>query len=122
MISPKRHYTILASLALIAIMIASGCTSSGEKAGTSPAQADDGGYHSSFAELAGTYVSAADSSSSIILYPDGAARIQAGTSGVDTSIYMEMGVLKLADGTEIGSYPIENGTLIYQGVKYLKQS
>jgi hypothetical protein len=115
---------IFSCLVLVVAIFSCGCTSSpGNTAGSSSgAGADDNGYHSSFAELAGTYVNEDNPSSSIILYPDGAAHIGTGSSGTDTSIYMESGVLYLADGTSIGAYPIQEGTVTYQGSKFRKQS
>jgi ABC-type Fe3+-hydroxamate transport system substrate-binding protein len=125
MVFYEQYGKTLVCLALIMIAIAGGCTSSGSTAGSStgsPDAADDGGFHSSFAELAGTYVSTDDPASSISLDPTGAARVVTGSNSYDTSIYMENDVLRLADGTSIGPYPIQDGTLIYQGVKYQKQS
>jgi hypothetical protein len=122
MVLSQQYSLTIACLALIMVVIAGGCISSGSTSGSSDAAADTGGYHSSFAELAGTYVSADDPASSIILDPMGAARIVTGSSQSDTSIYREMDVLRLADGTSLGPYPIQDGTLIYRGVKYQKQS
>lgn len=126
MVHYKRYYTALGILALIMVVITSGCTSSGSEtantAGSSSGSGDNGEFHSSFAELAGTYVNVENPVSSIILNPYGGARIETGTSGTDTSIYMEMGTLKLADGTIIGDYPIKDGTLTYQGMTFRKQS
>jgi hypothetical protein len=124
MVSVSRYCMALFCLVLVIAIFSCGCTSSqGSTAGSSSGTgADDNGYHSSFAELAGTYVNVDNPSSSIILYPDGAARIGTGSSGTDTSVYMETGVLYLADGTSIGAYPIEDGTLTYQGSKFRKQS
>jgi hypothetical protein len=71
--------------------------------------------------MAGTYVNEENRLSYIILYPDGAAHVETLTSGIDTSFFMESGTLRLADGTSIGNYPIEGGTLIYQGMKFKKE-
>ena len=124
MASVSRDYMVLTGLVLVIAVFSCGCTSSsGSTTGSSSVTgAADNGYHSSFAELAGTYVNADDPSSSIILYPDGAARVTTGSSNTDTSIYMESDVLYLADGTSIGTYPIQDGTLTYQGSKFRKQS
>ena len=120
------------SLALIGIMlvlgvIISGCTSSGSPSaarndGGSSAAADTGEFHSDFAAMAGTYVSVNDPSSYIVLDPTGAARVVTGSSQSDTSYYMEMGELKLADGTALGPYPVQDNSLVFQGVNYKKQS
>ena len=121
----KRYFLPAACFALILLAITAGCTSSGGSSGSSDgstgAVGDPGEFHSTFAELAGTYVNADDTSSSIILDPTGAATVVKGSSRSDTSIYMEMGVLYLADGTSIGPYPIQDNSLIYEGVKYQKQ-
>ena len=128
MVSVSRYCLVISCLVLAVAIFSCGCTSSpgssaqsgsGSSAGTS---SDDSGYHSSFAELAGTYVNVDDPSSSIILYPDGAAHVGNGGAGTDTSIYMESDTLYLADGTKIGAYPIQDGTLTYQGAKFRKQS
>jgi hypothetical protein len=124
MASVSRYCMIVSCLVLVIAIFSCGCTSSsGSTAGgSSGTGADNSGYHSTFAELAGTYVNVDNPSSSIILYPDGAAHIGTGSSGTDTSIYMESDVLYLADGTSIGAYPIQDGTLTYQGSKFRKQS
>ncbi len=120
MVFHPRFYPALVSLALIIMILATGCTSSGEAGGSTAG--DSSGYHSSFAGLAGTYVNVDDPASSIVLDTTGFARIVAGSSVVETSIFMEEGVLMLADRTSIGPYPIQDDALIYQGVKYRKQS
>jgi hypothetical protein len=119
----QRHYATLVCLALVMVVISGGCTSPAatDQAGN-PVSADESRFHSSFAELAGTYVSTGNPSSSIILDPTGAARIVEGSSSTDTSIYMEMGVLRLADGTSLGPYPVQDGVLVYQSIRYQKQS
>ena len=121
MILYKRYFLPVACLALILLAVTAGCTSSGNSEQSSSAAADPGEFHSTFAELAGTYVSTDDPSSSIILDPTGAATVVKSGSRSDTSIYMELGVLYLADGTSIGPYPIQDETLVYEGVKYRKQ-
>lgn len=125
MVLYKRYFLPAACLVLVLLAIAAGCTSSGSSSGSSDQSTgvaeDPGEFHSTFAELAGTYVSADDASSSIILYPDGAATVVKGDVRTDTSIYMEMEVLYLADGTSIGPYPIRDDTLVYEGVQYQKQ-
>jgi ABC-type Fe3+-hydroxamate transport system substrate-binding protein len=116
---------VLACIALILAVMTCGCTSSGSDSDSSDSgsgAADPHEFPSSFAELAGTYVSADDPSSSIVLDPTGAARVVAGGSQSDTSVYMEMDVLYLADGTSLGPYPVQDDTLVYQGVQYRKQS
>ncbi|MDO9324697.1 MAG: hypothetical protein Q7T80_07030 [Methanoregula sp.] len=118
MVNYKRYCTALSFLALIMIVLTCGCTSSDSTAGSSSGTVDNGEIHSSFAELAGTYVNVDNPASSIILNPYGGARIETGDSGIDTSIYMEMGILKLADGTTIGDYPIKDGTLTYKGMNF----
>lgn len=122
MVHDKRYCTALSFLALIMIVLTCGCSSSGSNAGSSSGSGDNGEIHSSFAELAGTYVNVDNPSSSITLNPYGGARIETDASGVDTSIYMEMGTLKLADGTVIGDYPIKDGTLTYKGMKFKLKS
>ncbi|MDP3565011.1 MAG: hypothetical protein Q8R70_11035 [Methanoregula sp.] len=126
MVQYKRYCTALSFLALVMIVLTCGCTSSGSNtgnsAGSSSGVADTSEIHSSFAELAGTYVNTDNPASSIILNPYGGARIETGASGIDTSIYMEMGTLKLADGTTIGDYPIKDGTLTYQGMTFKLKS
>lgn len=120
----SRDCMVLSCLLLVIALFTCGCTSSqGNTAGSSSGTGtDDSGYHSSFAELAGTYVNEDNPASSIILYPDGSARIETGTSTQDASIYMEDNTLYLAGGTSIGPYPIQDGTLTYQGAKFRKQS
>ena len=126
MIVSQRLSFALVCIALIMVVIAGGCTSSGNSTAGSTAGSstpgDSGEFHSSFAELAGTYVSADNPAASIVLDPTGAARVVAGSSQADTSYYMEMGELKLADGSSIGPYPIQDNALIYQGVKYQKKA
>ena len=120
----KRYLLPVACLALILLAVTAGCTSPGSSSGSSEesgAAADPGEFHSTFAELAGTYVSADDPASSIILDPTGAATVVKGSSRSDTSIYMELGVLYLADGSSLGPYPVRDGTLVYEGVNYVKQ-
>ena len=121
MVLSKCYLLPVACIALVLLALAAGCTSSDSSSGSSSAAADPGEFHSSFAELAGTYVSAADPASSIILDPTGAATVVKGSSRTDTSIYMEMDVLHLADGSSLGPYPVQDGTLMYKGVKYQKQ-
>ena len=103
------------------IVLTCGCTSSGSETGSSSGATDDGGFHSSFAELKGTYVNVDNPVSSIILNSYGGAHIETGTLGIDTSIYMEMDKLYLADGTLIGDYPIKDGTLTYQGMTFKRK-
>ena len=123
MINYKRYCTTLSFLALIMIVLTCGCTSTDSNAGSSNSGAvDNQEIHSSFAKLAGTYVNINDPTSSIVLNPYGGARIETGDSGVDTSIYMEMGTLKLADGTTIGDYPIKDGSLTYKGMTFKLKS
>jgi hypothetical protein len=120
------------SLALISVMlvlgiIISGCTSSGSPPATSndagsSAAANHGEFHSDFVDMAGTYVSVDDPASYIVLDPTGSVRIVTGSTQSDTSYYMEMGELKLADGTGIGPYPIQDNTLVFEAVNYKKQS
>jgi len=121
----KRYFLPVACFAMVLLAITAGCTSSdsssGSSDGSSGAAADPNEFHSTFAEVAGTYVSADDPSSSIILDPTGAATVVKHGSRTDTSIYMELGVLYLADGTSIGPYPIQDDTLVYEGVQYRKQ-
>ena len=118
MLEYRRCCTALSFLALIMIVLTCGCTSSGSDTGSSSGATDDGGFHSSFAELKGTYVNVDNPASSIVLNSYGGARIETGTSGIDTSIYTEMGKLHLGDGTLIGDYPSKDGTLTYQGMTF----
>ena len=122
MIYIRRYCTAISFLALIMIVLSCGCTSSENNAGRSSGAVDSGDIHSSFAELAGTYVNVDNPDSSIILNPYGGARIETGALSVDTSIYMEMGTLKLADGTVIGDYPLKDGTLTYKGTPFKLKS
>lgn len=121
MIQYQRCCTALSFLALIMIVLTCGCTSSGSDTGSSSGTTDDGRFHSSFAELKGTYVNVDNPASSIILNSYGGAHIETGTLGIDTSIYMEMDKLYLADGTLIGDYPIKDGTLTYQGMTFKRK-
>ncbi|NMB79351.1 MAG: hypothetical protein GYA23_09705 [Methanomicrobiales archaeon] len=122
----QRHYIIMVVFTLLAAIVASGCTAStgsdSDMATADPAMpgSADTEFHSTFEEIAGVYANP-DNGDRITLYRDGAARVQTGSSKTDTSVYMEMGVLYLADGTSIGSYPIMDGTLTYQGIKYVKK-
>jgi hypothetical protein len=123
----SRNCTVFVALAMLFAVLACGCTSSGStnsgssEAGTSAPASDDTGYHSSFDEIAGTYVNPDNPESYITLNRDGSAAIVIDSSKIDTSIYMEMGVLKLADGTSIGTYPVRYGTLTYQGMNFIKK-
>jgi|WetSurMetagenome_2_1015567.scaffolds.fasta_scaffold18828_5 hypothetical protein len=120
MIITPRMSMALVVLALAMAVLACGCTSSGSSTAVETANADSSGYTSTFTEVAGTYTSVDNPSLYITLMPDGAAELNTGDGKIQTSIYMEMGVLYLADGTPIGAYPVQDGTLTCKGMTFKK--
>jgi ABC-type Fe3+-hydroxamate transport system substrate-binding protein len=111
----------LITLALVLAVLTCGCTSSGSNsAGNGATDSSSADSPSTFQEMAGTYVNVDDASSYITLNPDGSARIVTGTGTIETSIYMEIPTLYLADGTPISPYPVQDGTLTYLGMKFKK--
>jgi ABC-type Fe3+-hydroxamate transport system substrate-binding protein len=121
MIYTRRNGIALITLALIMAVLTCGCTSSGSNsAGNGATDSPGADSPSTFQEVAGKYVNVDDASSYITLNPDGSARIVTDTGTIETSIYMEIPDLYLADGTVISPYPVQDGTLTYQGMKFKK--
>lgn len=127
MIFTSRICRVLVFLALVMTILACGCTSSdstnsgSSNTGTVASASDDSGSHSSYDEIAGTYVNADNPDAYITLNRDGTGTVETGSSRIDGSIYMENGVLKIGDGTSLGAYPIQNGMLTYKGMTFKKK-
>jgi hypothetical protein len=127
MVFTSRHGTMLIILSLIFAVLACGCTSSGSTnsggsdAGITTPASGDSGSHASFEDLAGTYVNADNPDAYITLNRDGTGTVETGSSRIDGSVWMESGVLKIGDGKSLGAYPIQDGTLTYNGMTFKKK-
>ena len=127
MIFTSRQYMMLLTLSLVIAVLGCGCTSSdstnsgSSNTGTIAPASVDSGSHSSYDEIAGTYVNADNPDAYITLNRDGTGTVETGSSRIDGSIYMENGVLKIGDGMSLGAYPIQDGMLTYKDMTFKKK-